>query len=153
HRGRPLGVLTLLRSGPRLDAARQDSVDHLLRQAAVSLANALAYDEVRRQAVIVKAVLDATRDPIRMIDRRGRVLLENTAARGLHHNVDFAPDLSTGELAALTAPLVDDPESFLRTHRAIATDDAYAGTDEYRFVESGHSFERYTAPVVGPGGD
>jgi signal transduction histidine kinase len=153
HRGRPLGVLTLLRSAPRLDAGRQDTVDHLLRQGAASLANALAYEEVRRQAVIVKAVLDAARDPIRMIDRRGHVLLENSAARDLRHNLDFAPDLSAGELAALTASLVEDPESFLSTHRAIATDDAYAGTDEYRFVESGHSFERYTAPVVAPGGD
>jgi signal transduction histidine kinase len=153
HRGRPLGVLTLLRSGRPLARARRHTVEHLLGQAAVALSNVLAYEEVRRHAVIVKAVLDATRDPIRMIDRRGRVLLENSAAWELRRSLDFAPDLNAGELAALTAPLVEDPEAFLVTYRLIAEDETYAGTDEYRFVESGRSFERYTAPVVDPGGD
>jgi signal transduction histidine kinase len=152
HDTRPLGVVTLLRLAGPLGQEQRQTVEHLLGQAAVALANALGYEEARRQAGMLKAVLDATRDPIRMVDRNGRVLLENSAAWELRRTLDFAPDLTTRELGALSAPLVEDQEAFLSVHRAIAHDERYEGTDEYRFLESGHAFVRFTAPVLDPEG-
>jgi signal transduction histidine kinase len=153
HRGKPLGVLTLLRSPAPLSGARRRTLERLLEQAAASLAQALAYAEVRRHGVVVKAVLDATRDPILMADAGGRIVLENRAAWELRRDQDPSANPVAAELARLTAPLVEAPDAYLAMFERVAEDELYAGSDEYRFVESGRSFQRYTAPVVAPGGE
>ena len=148
HGDRTLGVLTLARAGDRpFSAAERETIEHLAEQAAVALANGLSLARAVRLANVNRAVLDATRDAIRLVDLEGNSVMANDAMERLAAEVLELPTEGTiWERTADLAERTTDPEGYRAGIEAIAGDPDHEAVDEYDLV-SGRSIQRYTAPV------
>jgi signal transduction histidine kinase len=110
----------------------------------------LAERELRRQASITAAVLDATPDGIRLIDPGGDVLLTNPALDRLLGSVGWGSQVRTlFDEAERFAETTSDPERFKAALRAVRSDPLLIVEDEYEIAGAGRSFIRYSAPVLG----
>ncbi|MQA94309.1 MAG: PAS domain S-box protein [Streptosporangiales bacterium] len=81
--GRPYGALYALYSQRQVGHIELELIELLAGQAGVALANAMAYQEVVRQRVHERAVIDASSDGIAVLDAQGRVRKWNPAATEL----------------------------------------------------------------------
>jgi signal transduction histidine kinase/CHASE3 domain sensor protein len=145
---RDVGIAALGRVSERpFEASETDAIEHLADTAAVSLSNALSFRAARREASINRAVLDATVDGIRLVDREGRTLVANAAIERLTTQVFGLPADSTfHERTAITDRLVD-PDAYRRTMAMIAADPECETHDEFQIADSERCFQRYTGPV------
>jgi signal transduction histidine kinase len=105
-------------------------------------------DELRRQAGIVRAVLDAAPEAISMVDLEGRAMIANPAAERLLRELvgaraDGAPPDGFEALAGLTT----DPDGMRAALRALDADPERTGEQEYELADSGRIFRTYSAPV------
>jgi signal transduction histidine kinase/CHASE3 domain sensor protein/phage shock protein A len=132
HGDRALGVLSVGRAADApLQPAEVEAGEYLAELAAVALDNALVTLRARELADINRAVLDATRDGIRLVDLDGRTILvnpamERMAAEALADHTDFA-----------TTPADHDS----------------GVADEFEVAPTGRWFHRYVAPVRRPDGE
>ncbi|MEX2644856.1 MAG: response regulator [Gaiellaceae bacterium] len=152
--GRAVGVVSVARVGDRpFSDAEATAVEVLADQAGVALSNVIAYAEARQHASVIRAVLDATKDAIRLIDLEGRTLVENAAMTRLAREVLQLPD--DGGLYQRLDTLADrttDPAAYRARIAEIAADPELEAVDEYDLV-SGHALQRYTAPVKDVAGE
>ena len=149
---RCLGVVTLACAGRPFLPADLEAIEHLADQSAVAVANALTLRVASRQATINRAVLDAAKDGIRLVDLEGRTMLANPAIDRITTEVLGLPGDSTlYEHAAIAERLVD-PDSYRETLRLIASDPEIETQDEFEVVASCRSFSRFTAPVLDSSG-
>jgi len=122
------------------------AISHLAGQIAVALENARAFQAARRQAGIIRAVLDATPDAIHLVDADGRILMSNAP-----FEATLVPLL--GPSAGVDAGTPDDvaglmdPQAYLADVATIRGDDDLQAVHEFRLAGSGRAFVRYTAPV------
>src|SRR5205085_3201141 len=104
--------------------------------------------ELRRQASITEAVLDATPDGIRVVDLEGTTLLANPALDRLLGSVGWGRDVRRlYEAADRFAARTTDPGRFRRALSALRADRLMVTDDEYELSETGRIFRRYSAPV------
>ena len=131
------------------------ALETLAAQAAPGLANALSFREARQRAAVVRAVLDATPDGIRLDDPDGRVKFANMAAVDFSASIgnDLAVGSSARSLGERVAELTRDPGAYLGSLEAIAAEPLRKRVDEIELVESGRFLRRYTAPVTGADGE
>ncbi|MCC6832646.1 MAG: hypothetical protein IT200_14990 [Thermoleophilia bacterium] len=122
------------------------AISHLAGQIAIALDNARAFQAARRQAGIVRAVLDATPDAIHLVDAGGRLLISNTP-----FDTALVPLLGPCGGADATTPDdvagVLDPQAYLADVATIRADRDLQAVHEFRLAGNGRSFVRYTAPV------
>ncbi len=122
------------------------AISHLAGQIAIALDNARAFQAARRQAGIVRAVLDATPDAIHLVDADGRILMSNAPFETL-----VVPLL--GPCAGVDARTPDDvagvmdPSAYLADVAAIRGQIDLQAVHEFRLAGSGRAFVRYTSPV------
>jgi PAS domain S-box-containing protein len=148
HGDRLLGVVTVARAADRpFSQAELEAIVHLAEQAAVALANALTLRSARRQATITRAVLDATRDGIRLVDLEGRTMLANPAIERITTEVLGLPADSTLHERSAIAERLTDPDAYRATMETIASDPESETLDEFELADSGRTFARFTAPV------
>jgi len=151
---RTIGVASVgLLEDARLDRRAGALLEHLAGQAAVALFNAFVTRRAQRLAEINRAVLDTVRDGIMLTSADG-VALANAPARRLVEEIvgvplEEAAELDPTQVAARTT----DAEGYLAANAAIAADPDEPTFDEVQLADSGRVFERYTAPVRGPGGE
>jgi len=126
HGGAPLGVLSVGRVDDEpFSAGDVEAIEHLAELSAVALDNALITRRAQQLADINSAVLDATRDGIRLEDLDGRTILVNPAMERIAREALADHDGIPSAIA--------DPHS--------------ESTDEFEVPGSGRWFHRYTAPV------
>jgi signal transduction histidine kinase len=122
------------------------AISHLAGQIAIALDNARAFQAARRQAGIVRAVLDATPDAIHLVDADGGILMSNAP-----FETSLVPLLgAVGGVDARTADDVAgvmDPQAYLADVATIRADRNLQAVHEFRLNGTGRSFVRYTAPV------
>ncbi|MFN8110598.1 MAG: HAMP domain-containing sensor histidine kinase [Thermoleophilia bacterium] len=122
------------------------AISHLAAQISVALEHAGAYQAARRQAGIVRSVLDATPDAIHLVDARGGIVISNEPFRQT-----IVPAL--GLLGGMDArgpgdiPAVADPGAFLQDVSTVRADPDVPVVHEFTVAETGATFVRYTAPV------
>jgi signal transduction histidine kinase/DNA-binding response OmpR family regulator len=112
-----------------------------------------AFREAERDKRLKRAVLDATKDAIVMLDGEGRVILQNAATEQIRALHEIEP---TGTLFGAAEQIGDrttDPEAYWSAIEALRADPDYEGVFDYEFADSGHAFESYVAPVKGDEGD
>jgi len=151
---RTIGVASLGRlEDAGIERRDGELLEHLAGQAAVALFNAFVTRRAQRLAEINRAVLDTVRDGIMLAGADG-VVLANAPARRLVEEIvgvplEEAAELDPTQVAARTT----DAEGYLAANAAIAADPDEPTFDEVQLADSGRVFERYTAPVRGPGGE
>ncbi|HEY1366564.1 MAG TPA: CHASE3 domain-containing protein [Gaiellaceae bacterium] len=150
HHDRTLGLVSLGRLEARdLPAEHLQALQHLAHQAAVALSNALAVRGTQRQAALMRAVLDTTREAIWMVDPHGRPLVENRANELLMHDVFGLPaGVTETERAAAVHDAVVDPDEYEAATAALRDDPTREAVDHYTHAATGRSFVRYSAPVT-----
>jgi signal transduction histidine kinase/CheY-like chemotaxis protein/CHASE3 domain sensor protein len=145
---RSLGVITLARAGDRPFAPAELTLgEHLASQAAVALANAVAFRRAGREAAISRAVLDASQDGITLIDVEGGRVLENAALGRVRAAITGLPENFFADAEGVAA-LLTEPDNYRAMIAAIAADPLYEGTHELVVRETGSSFVVHTAPVA-----
>jgi signal transduction histidine kinase len=109
--------------------------------------------EVRRQAVITHAVVEAAPVGIALVDRDGQVVLANPMM-GEWEELRGEPDgRDVYEKALSVAGLTEDPEAYRAAIEALVADPMRRTVDRYTLTASGRSFERYAAPVSDGAGE
>ena len=109
--------------------------------------------EVRRQAQITRAVVEAAPVGIALVDRDGQVMLANPMM-GEWEELRGAPEgRDVYEKALAVARLTEDPDAYRAGIRALMADPMRRSLDRYALVASGRSFERYAAPVSDGAGE
>jgi signal transduction histidine kinase len=132
HGESALGVLSVGRINDEpFSHADVEAVEHLAELAAVALDNALITRRAQDLADINRAVLDATRDGIRLVNGAGHTMLVNRAMERMAHDALDDHDLFASGLS--------DPQT--------------ESIDEFEVPETGRWFHRYTAPVRTGAGD
>jgi PAS domain S-box-containing protein len=146
---RALGVVTLARVGERpFSSDELTLIAHLVGRAGVELSGRLALARAVYLATVNKAVLNATRDAIRLVDLDGRTLLANEESVRQTTGVFAVPaDSTVDERVAMVADRVTDPEPLRAGSRTIAADPEAETLDEFQLIDSGRWFRRFTAPV------
>ena len=101
----------------------------------------------RREVAVSRAVLDASRDAVCLVDEDGELVLANAAMERLLEEVlPTAGATFYARLAAL-AERTTDPDDHRAALWKIERDPRAVSTAEYELADSHRSFERYTAPV------
>jgi signal transduction histidine kinase len=126
HGESALGVLSVGRVGEQpFTRSEIEAAEHLAELTAVALDNAMITRRARDLADINRAVLDATRDGIRLVDLDGRTVLVNPA------------------MEEMAREALADHDGFVAT----ITDPQEESVDEFEVPETGRWFHRYSAPV------
>jgi PAS domain S-box-containing protein len=110
----------------------------------VELEEAMA--QVGEKAALLQAVLDTTRDGIRMVDLEGEPLFNNARFEETVESLGVQLEGSREERVRAAAALTTDPDAFLEFMRA-AVDPEFEGEHEYGHAQTGQGFRLYTAPV------
>jgi signal transduction histidine kinase/DNA-binding response OmpR family regulator len=150
---RQLGVLFLAREDGQFSRPVLRAIDHLAKQAAVAVADALSFRRMGWLANINRAVLDATVDAIHLVDLEGATLVANTALEHLVSDVFELPSVDAlNAYHARLSALTTDPDSYRAITEAIAANQEHVAVDEFELTDCRRSFQRYTAPVRDSGG-
>ena len=102
---------------------------------------------VRRQAVIMRAVIEWAPVGIALVDPGGQVVLSNPLMDEWETLRGRPPGDDVYQRALATAGQTTDPEGYRADIMALAADPARQAVDRYTLAASGRSFERYAAPV------
>jgi signal transduction histidine kinase len=153
-----IGAATSGEAGLRPDA--EDRLSRFAELVGLAIANADAADErrraeaeVRRQALITHAVVEAAPVGIALVDQHGQVALANPMM-GEWEELRGAPDgRNVYEKALAVARLTEDPAAYRAGIEALVADPKRRAVDRYTLIASGRSFERYAAPVTDGGGE
>jgi signal transduction histidine kinase/DNA-binding response OmpR family regulator len=150
---RQLGVLLLAREEGQFSRPVLRAIDHLAKQAAVAVADALSFRRMGWLANINRAVLDATVDAIHLVDLEGATLVANAALEHLVTDVFELPSVDgLNAYHARLSELTTDPEGYRTITEPIAANPEHVALDEFELAGSRRSFQRYTAPVRDSGG-
>jgi signal transduction histidine kinase/CheY-like chemotaxis protein len=101
----------------------------------------------QRAELLMRSVLDSTRDGIAFIERDGAIGLTNAVLDRM--SAEFLKIRTDGKMQDAAATVADnttDPEAFRAGIAKMATDPEYVGIAEYKML-SGEAIRRYTAPV------
>jgi signal transduction histidine kinase/CheY-like chemotaxis protein len=123
-------------------------LDRVLRQrqrAEEEIAAALA--DVRREASINRAVLDATEEGILLVDREGNAIVRNATLSRIREAFGDPSEDNVFESVHEIARQLKDPAAYEEAIAGIAADPDRKASAEIELVESGRSFEFATAPV------
>jgi signal transduction histidine kinase len=118
-----------------------------------------ANQELRRQAAINRATLEASVDGIGMFDLAGPLAFGNAAFERMVSELIGEPAQmalkrrTLQEIHALVARRVVDPDRYRRAFKPIVTDPESQVKDEYELAGTGRIFQRYLGPVRDSSGE
>jgi signal transduction histidine kinase len=133
----------------------QDRLAQFAELVSMAIAGAEAADalraraeELRRQAAVLRAVVDTVPATVLMADRDGRIVFAN---RGPQDGAlgDARRGATVEERLAALAERTTDPDGFRAGVRALVAVPDETRLDEYEMADSGRVFRRYAAPVRG----
>lgn len=104
-------------------------------------------DRAERLASINKAVLEASREGMTLIDPQGRPLSANPTIQEYGKALGLEPDADRYAELVRVAPATTDPEAFAATIAALRANPDLEVSDEFTLADSGRSFHRYSTPV------
>jgi PAS domain S-box-containing protein len=111
----------------------------------VELEEAMA--QVGEKAAQLRAVLDTTRDGIRLVDLEDEPLFNNARFDEIYESLGIQLEGSREERVRAAAALTTDPDAFLEFMAGPAADPEFEGEHEYGHAHTGLGFRLYTAPV------
>ncbi len=109
--------------------------------------------DAERQASIARAVVEATREGMTLVDPGGRVLLRNATNADLATQVGV--EIDDGDFyagMASAAPAMADPDAYAAAAATMRDEPDLATTDEFTVRRTGRSFSRYAQPVFDEAG-
>jgi PAS domain S-box-containing protein len=112
-----------------------------------------AEEELRRQASVIRAVIEGVPAAISLVDRTGKLLLSNAEMDRWDNERGNPPGQTVMERALASASLTSDPAAYRAGVKALAADPRLQALDRYQLAASGRCFERYSAPVHDHGGE
>src|SRR5581483_3715251 len=112
-----------------------------------------AEQQLRRQASVIRAVIEGVPAAISLIDRAGKVLLSNAVMDRWDEERGNPPGQTVIERALASAELTSDPAGYRAGIEALVADPRLQALDRYQLTASGRCFERYSAPVHDHGGE
>jgi len=152
---RLVGALSFGRtSEDTFSASDVRALERLSERASVALASALSTREVRRLADLNRAVLDAARDGMVLLDGDQRPVLVNaTADRIYTETIGVSAREALSLAPEAIGAYMKDPTAYVATSEAISVEPDGETRDEFELRDSGRCFERITAPVRDAAGD
>jgi PAS domain S-box-containing protein len=153
--GAVLGILQIGTLAPRTFSGDDVRLLQLVAdRAALAIDHSRARDQEHRLASINRAVLDATTEGIRLVDRDGNTLLTNQSMDAIAGDVlGLGGKGSMDDQVAALAEQTTDPEAYRAAVASFLADPELSAVNEYRLVESGRWLERQTMPVHGEAGE
>jgi signal transduction histidine kinase len=121
----------------------------------LDLDSAFAQAHASEQAFVRQALLDATREAIRMVDAQGNIVAQNDAATALDRDLfgfDEEDEISFNERQHRISASVQDPEAYLAALAELQGDLEFEQVIEWKHAASGRVFIRYARPVRNQGG-
>jgi PAS domain S-box-containing protein len=106
-----------------------------------------AEEALRRQASVIRAVIEGVPAAISLVDRAGGLLLSNAAMDRWDDERGNPPGDTVIDRALASAELTCDPAGYRRRLEALLADPRLQAVDRYQLAASGRCFERYSAPV------
>jgi len=106
-----------------------------------------AEDGLRRQASVIRAVIEGVPAAISLVDRTGRLMMSNAAMDRWDRERGHPSGETVMERALASAELTADPPAYRAGLEALIADPRLQALDTYELIASGRSFERYSAPV------
>lgn len=116
----------------------------------LDLDGAFAQAHASEQAFVRQALLDATREAIRMVDAQGNIVAQNEAATALDRDLfGFGPEEEIGfdERQRRISQSVVDPEAYLAALAELQQDLEFEQVIEWKHAATSRVFVRYARPV------
>jgi PAS domain S-box-containing protein len=151
--GRRVGLLELARSANEPFAPEDRSlVERMADQAAVALSSALSLRGALDLAATQRALLDASRDGIALVDPAGRPVFTTASMGTIGLSGMFVGKQAIWEHFAALAPQLADPDAFREVVARLRERPELAESFDFELTASKRTFSCYSAPVHGGDG-
>jgi len=107
-----------------------------------------AEEQLERNAMLLRGLIDATVDGICLTDREGEILIANRPLRRLVSGLGIADEGPIHERLLAIAERTTEPERYAQRMRELAADPLTPSFDEFELARDGRDLQGFTAPVI-----
>jgi PAS domain S-box-containing protein len=108
-----------------------------------------AEEQLERNAMLLRGLIDATVDGMCLTDQEGEILIANRPLRRLVGGLGIADEGPIHERLLSIAERTNEPERYAQRMRELAADPFTPSFDEFELGRDGRDFQGFTAPVIG----
>ena len=110
-------------------------------------------EKLRRNATLMRGLIDGTVDGIALTDRDGRIVVANRPMLQFAADLDLPQEGRIHERLLAIADKITDRDRFMRRMHELADAPDNESFDEFELHESERVFQGFTRPVIGDGGE
>jgi PAS domain S-box-containing protein len=127
-----------------------DNVDRSHRQGFIVDITELkrAEEQLERNAMLLRGLIDATVDGMCLTDKEGEILIANRPLRRLVGGLGIADEGPIHERLLSIAERTTEPERYAQRMRELAADPFTPSFDEFELGRDGRDLQGFTAPVI-----
>ena len=107
-----------------------------------------AEEQLERNAMLLRGLIDATVDGICLTDKEGEILIANRPLVRLVTGLGIAAEGPIHERLLTIAERTTEPERYARRMRELAADPFTPSFDEFELARDGRDLQGFTAPVI-----
>jgi len=107
-----------------------------------------AEEQLERNAMLLRGLIDATVDGMCLTDQEGEILIANRPLRRLVGGLGIANEGPIHERLLVIADRTTEPERYAQRMRELAADPFTPSFDEFELAGDGRDLQGFTAPVI-----
>ncbi len=107
-----------------------------------------AEEQLERNAMLLRGLIDATVDGMCLTDREGEILIANRPLRRLVSGLGIADEGPIHERLLAIAERTTEPERYAQRMRELADDPLTPSFDEFELARDGRDLQGFPAPVI-----
>ncbi len=107
-----------------------------------------AEEQLERNAMLLRGLIDATVDGMCLTDQEGEILIANRPLRRLVSGLGLADEGPIHERLLSIAERTTEPERYARRMQELAADPFTPSFDEFELARDGRDLQGFTAPVI-----
>src|SRR5947208_2017216 len=107
-----------------------------------------AEEQLERNAMLLRGLIDATVDGMCLTDQEGEILIANRPLGRLVGGLGMADEGPIHERLLAIAERTTEPERYARRMRELAADPLTPSFDEFELARDGRDLQGFTAPVI-----
>ncbi len=107
-----------------------------------------AEEQLERNAMLLRGLIDATVDGMCLTDQEGEILIANRPLRRLVGGLGIANEGPIHERLLAIADRTTEPERYAQRMRELAADPFTPSFDEFELAGDGRDLQGFTAPVI-----
>jgi PAS domain S-box-containing protein len=107
-----------------------------------------AEEQLERNAMLLRGLIDATVDGMCLTDQEGEILIANRPLRRLVGGLGIADEGPIHERLLSIAERTTEPERYAQRMRELAADPFTPSFDEFELARDGRDLQGFTAPVI-----